>query len=124
MTITGIKLRCALADCEALTVTAPSGGYTSGDMISVNDVTCVVAETVAAGKEVAAIFKAPKILVPCAAAATAGYAVGEKVYFDESEAEVTETASGNTLCGIVVEASEVGDEDVLIALDGMLGIVA
>jgi len=113
-----------MEECYALTVVAPSGGYTAGDMILEEDTVCVVVEDADEGDEVAAVYNAPKILVPCAAAATAGYAVGEKVYFDETNAEVTEEASGNVLCGIVLEDSEVCDETVLIHLIGTLGIVS
>jgi len=117
-------------------VTAPSGGYTGGQMVKINDVVGVIvppldtsgggttAPTIAAGTLCAFIFKAPMIVVPCLAATTGYYADKEKVYFDESEAEVTQESSGNTLCGIVLEDSETGDEEVLIALDGMLGIVS
>jgi len=100
-----------------------SGTKTSGQMEKINDVVGVWATAVVDTEEGAFIFRAPKILVPCAAAATAGYDEGEKVYFDVADAEVNETASGNTLCGFVIEDSALADETVLINLQGDLGIV-
>ena len=120
----GLQLRSPLEQCETVTVTTPSGGYTAGQMVKVEDVVMIAVDDSDAGDSAAMITKAPKVLVPCAAAATSGYAVGEKVYFDATNEEVTETASGNTLCGFVFEATSVGDEEGLINFNGDLGIVS
>ena len=122
--MTGLQLRCSIEDCVALTVTAASPGVTAGQMAKIEDTVGVYAADADTGAKVAFIIKADKILVPCAKAATAGYAVGEKVYFDSADGEVNESASGNTLCGVVTEASVVGDQLVEISLDGTLGITA
>lgn len=124
MSATNLKLRCPLSECRSMKILAPSGGYVSGQMVKVEDVVGVIVEDAAAGSYAILIYKAPRIVVPCSAAATAGYAVGEKVYFDAADAEVNETASGNTLCGVVLVASALGDETVEIELDGTLGIAA
>jgi len=124
MAISGLKLRCPMSATKSMKVIAPSGGYTAGQMVRVEDVVGIIVAAAAAGAEAVLIYKADKVLVPCAAAATAGYAVGEKVYFDDANDEVTEVASGTYLCGFVTEASSVGDEEVEIELDGTLEIVA
>lgn len=124
MAISGMKLRCALAETNAITLTAVSPGVTGGTMAKVEDVVGVYAGDADTGDSVAFIIRAPKILVPCVAATSGSFAAGAKVYFDAADAEVNETASGNTLCGVVLEQPDTGDEEVLIALDGTLGIVA
>jgi len=73
------------------------------------------------------VYKAAKIVVPCVEVTSgnvANLAEGCKVYFDANNAEVTPTAGANTLCGIVNVQPSVGDEEVEIYLDGMLGIVS
>jgi len=54
----------------------------------------------------------------------AQYAVGCKIYYDDTNHEVTHVAGGNVLAGIVVEAGAVGDEEIMIHLMGALEIVA
>lgn len=124
MAISGIKLRCPLEKCSTLKTVAPSGGYEAGQFVQVNDIVGVVVEAKDAGEDVVVVYQAPKILVPCAPAATAGYAVGEKVYADIDNNQVAEESSGTVLCGVVTEPSSVGDTEVEIHLDGMLAITS
>jgi len=73
------------------------------------------------------VYEASKIKVPCVAITTgtlANYVQGKKVYFDETNAEVTAESSGNTLCGIIVDAGAVSGETLVIHLMGALGIVS
>lgn len=142
MACDGIQLHSPLSQCHTNVVTAPSGGYTAGQMVKIVDVVGVIigsaegsyqnwANTilqaggvVAEGDETTFLYKAPMITVPCETAATGDYVDKERVYFDEANARVTLESSGNTLCGIVVIAADVGDTEVCIELDGMLGIVS
>lgn len=101
--------------------------YTAGQMVKINDTVGVIVNTVTSGYQAVFVYWAAKILVPCAVVTSgnlADYAEGCKVYFDEADAEVNTSASGNTLCGIVVEQPSVGDETVLIHLIGTLGITS
>lgn len=123
---TGLLLHVPLADCEQFDYTSVAA-LIQGQLVKINDVVGIAAETVITadiGKIVAIITKAAKVTVICAAAGTAGYDVGEKVYFDDANDEVTETASGNTLCGHVIVDSTLADELVMINFDGTLGIVS
>ncbi len=123
---TNFKLRCRMESAHSF-LTAPAAAITAGDMAKIEDtvgVYPVALLTADIGDDVAFIYKAEKIIVPCAVMTSGNYAVGAKVYFDETDAEVNESSGGNTLCGIVLEQPTVGDEEVLIELDGMLGIVA
>ena len=124
MAITGTRLACALAETKALTLTAASPGVVAGTMAKVEDVVGFYFKAADTGDSVAFIYYAPKVVVPCAAAASGSYAVGSKVYFDAADAEVNESSTGNTLCGVVLEQPATGAEEVLIALDGTLGIVS
>lgn len=126
ITESGLKLRCALSDCRAAIITT-TAAVTAGVFAKVQDTVLVYAETVATaniGDKVTGIYNAPKIMAPCAAVTSGGFAQFAKVYFNASTAKVTETASGNTLCGTVIEQPAVGDTSVLIDFDGRMGIVS
>jgi len=124
----GLKLR---SDTERDTynslVETTSADIDAGDMAAVNDVVGVWVNDSDSGDDNVLIYEASKIVVPCVAI-TSGtltdYGEGSKVYFDSTNAEVTAVSAGNTLCGIVVDAPAVGDEEVLIHLMGALGIVS
>ena len=118
------RLRCALSETKSITVTAASPGVTAGTMAKVEDVVGVYLEDADTGDEVAFCYYAPKIVVTSVAAGTGKFKAGSKVYFDAADAEINESSTGNTLCGVVLETPALAAETVLIALDGTLGIVA
>lgn len=118
------RLRCALSETKSITVTAASPGVTAGTMAKVEDVVGVYLEDADTGDEVAFCYYAPKIVVTSVAVATGKFTAGSKVYFDAVDAEINESSTGNTLCGVVLETPALAAETVLIALDGTLGIVA
>jgi len=100
---------------------------TAGAMGKCNDTVYVAVGSAAVGAQVVKVYQAAKIVVPCVEVTSgnlANFDAGCKVYFDETNAEVTPTSAGNTLCGIVLVQPSVGDEEVEIHLDGMLGIVS
>lgn len=116
-------LRCPLSECKSVTLTAGTD-LTAYEPLKVEDTVYFPLVDVDSGDEYTAIYYAPKVVLPCAEAATAGYAVGEKVYSNVSGGYVTEEDSGNTLCGIVTAASVVGDKYLEVHFDGTLGIVS
>ena len=118
------RLRCALSETKSITVTAASPGVTAGTMAKVEDVVGVYLEDADTGDEVALCYYAPKIVVTSVAAGTGKFKAGSKVYFDATNAEINESSTGNTLCGVVLETPALAAKTVLIALDGTLGIVA
>jgi len=118
------RLRCAVSETKSITVTAVSPGVTAGTMDKVEDVVGVYLEDADTGDEVAFCYYAPKIVVTSVAAGTGKFKAGSKVYFDETDEEINESSTGNTLCGVVLETPALAAETVLIALDGTLGIVA
>jgi len=123
MAQTGLKLLCPLEDCDSLVFTAPSPGVSAGDLVFVEDIVVVATHDADTGDDCLGLTRAPKILLPCAAAATAGYAVGERVFFDVADAELNESASSNHLCGVVTKASAVGDEEVQVNFNGLMGVL-
>ena len=118
-----LKLRCSLEDCHSTIVTAPSGGYTAGQLLAVGDqyLTGVIVKDADEGEDVTLIYKARRIVVPCVAVTSGSFDVGNRVFYDVADAEVNESASGNHLCGVVMEAPAVGAEEVEIELDGTMG---
>jgi hypothetical protein len=120
MAITGTRLACALSECKAMTV-ATVAPVLTGAMALIED---VVGFYFTGGKEVAFIYAAPKAILPCVTVATGAFVAGSKVYFDATAKKVTEVSTGNKLCGFVLETPAVGDKEVLVDLDGTLGIVS
>ncbi len=99
--------------------------YTAGQMIRDNHVVGVIIEATAIGYQAVLVYRATRILVPCVEVTSgnlANFAINELVYFDVADAEVNVTALNNYLCGTVHVAPAVGDETVLIDLDGRLSL--
>ena len=104
-----------------------SAAITAGDMGVLEDIVGVYVSTSTSGNDNVLVYEASKIVVPCVAITSgtlANYTAGSKVYYDAVNMEVTATAGALALCGIVVEAGAVGDEEIMIHLMGALGIVA
>lgn len=115
MTETKLKLRSNR--WASMVVIAPTGGYTAGQIVKVEDTVGVIVETVAVGKPAVLIYECEKIVVPKVVATGVTLVVGAKVYYDGTGA-VTNESSGTTLCGRVLEAAGQDDEEVLIDLKG------
>lgn len=124
MAITGFRNHADMSFCDSLAVVAPSGGYTAGQMVKVEDTVGIVMEAALVGVRVAILIKSPAVTAPCLVVATGQFVAGDKVYYKSSGAELTVVSSGNTLCGIVRETGAVGDEELVIMLDGTLGIIS
>ena len=114
MSATALKLRSP--NFKSFKVTAPTAGYTAGQMIKISDTVGVIAETAALAEETALIYACEKILVPKTAGCV--FAAGAKVYFDTAEAAVNATASGNTLCGRALVAAVLADTTLEMDLNG------
>ncbi len=119
---TALHLRCPLSATHSLETTVASPGVSAGDFVLVDGTIGVFAADYATGDTGVVIYKAEMILVPCAVATSGSYDVGDPVYADIADNEVNETASGNLLCGIILETPAVGAETVLIELDGTLNL--
>jgi len=117
MAETDFKLRSQVF--SSMRVTAPSPGYTAGQMVKIEDTVGVIVEAADTGDEAVLVYKAEKIVVP--KDITSGqntFAAGDKVYFDATDENVNSESSGNTLCGRALEAAVAADTEVLIELDG------
>ena len=119
-----LKLRCPLAVTHSMETVVASPGVSAGDMFRESNVVGVFVNDYATGDTGVLIYKAERIIVPCAVVTTSvNYAVGEPVYFDVADAEVNQTTSGNWLCGNVLVTPAIGDTEVEIELDGTLNLV-
>ena len=127
---TAFKLRSStLGDTYTVFEYDGHSGVTAGDMAIINDVVGVYVSTKATGVANVFVWEATRIIVSCAAMASGAgsggvWEVGCKVYYDATNDVVTQTASGNTLCGIVQKNGTVGDTTVEIMLIGALGVVS
>ena len=100
--------------------------YTAGQMTRNQHVVGVIVEATEIGYQAVLVYRATRIKVPCAIVTSGNlgnYAINELVYFDVADAEVNVDAA-NYLCGTVHVAPSIGDETVIIDLDGRLAIVA
>ena len=118
MAATNLNLRSNVF--ASFIVTAPTAGYTAGQMVKIEDTVGVIAETVSAGKSTALIYKCEKIVVPKVAGTGITFAAGDKVYYRAASAAVTNASSSNTLCGRALEAAGASATTVLIDLTGNL----
>jgi predicted RecA/RadA family phage recombinase len=100
---------------EVVTVAAPTGGVASGAGVLTGSLFGVTAYGAVEGADVevatCGVWDLPK-----AASVTPG--VGAKVYWDNTNKNVTTTASGNSLIGVATKAALAGDATVRVRLDG------
>lgn len=108
-----------LQEGDTLEFTAPSGGVTSGSGVKIGDTFGVAQVTVAQGVTFNMRIKGV-VLLPKAGTITP--AQGVKLYWDDTNKNVTNSASGNTLIGVHASAVAAGASDATIAV--RLGIVA
>ncbi len=116
----GLKLRSN--NWESFKVSAPSAGYSSGDLVKEEDTIGVIVEDAEGDKVLAdavLIYKAEKILLP-KKDSDGTVAVGAKVYLDSDA--ISGDGDANNLCGVCLEAAVEEDEEILVALDGTMGI--
>jgi predicted RecA/RadA family phage recombinase len=118
MAATALNLRSNIF--ASMVVTAPSAGYTAGQMVKIEDTVGVIAETKTVGQDAVLIYKCDKILVPKVAGTGIIFAAGDKVYYRAASSAVTNASSSNTLCGRALEAAGATDDEVLIDLTGNL----
>ena len=124
---TAFKLRSSphLDPYGSMSFTA-SADRSAGDMITAGDTIGVVVSDTDSGDDGVLVYRAAKIVVPCATVTTGNIdelAVGCKVYYQAIHGNVSDQ-SGGTLCGTVTEAPTAGDTTIEIDLDGRLGITS
>lgn len=95
------------------------GAIVAGSMDKVNDTVGVYPVAAAAsGEKMGFIFECERITLPKSAGSDTGGAAGAKVYFDNTAKKVTCVASGNTLCGRLIEDADDDDTEAKIAFNG------
>lgn len=86
---------------------------TSGQFVLIGTIGGVAKTDIANGKtgavHISGVFSIPK--------ATGAVTQGAKLYWDESESEVTTTATDNTLIGVAAAAAASGDSNVHVLLN-------
>lgn len=103
---------------DFINVTAPTGGYTVGDVIVVGTLVGVVQETVDAGELVGVDVERVYSITKQATSDT--YSQGDEVYVDDSTGEAyTADATGRSYAGICWADSANGDTGVEVGLNKM-----
>ncbi len=113
-----LNLRTSLEHAKTVKITNGGSAASAGDFATVGDLVGVIVEDAAANADVAAIYQAEKIVLP-KATATGVIAVGEKVYHDSTNANITNVATANTLVGVCTVAAADGDTAIEIDFDPM-----
>lgn len=115
VTESGLKLRTRLESAKTLkSATDGSTTHGAGDMIVVGATIGVVVEDAAENSDFVLVYEAEKIVAPKAASAVFG--VGDVVYYDAANFNVTDVSTANTKCGRALEAAASADAEVLIDL--------
>ncbi|RWX72584.1 DUF2190 family protein [Mesorhizobium sp. M2A.F.Ca.ET.039.01.1.1] len=87
---------------EILTMVAPAGGVTSGDLVIIGSIFGVATTSAAAGAEfelkTGGVSEFPKT-------AAQAWAAGDPIYFDNVNKVMTSVSAGNTKVGVAVEAA-------------------
>lgn len=87
---------------RALTVAAPTGGVSSGDVVIVGALIGIATTDAVAGADIEidceGVYQVSKKVDDV-------FAVGDLVYWDATPGEATVTATGNTVLGIAVQAA-------------------
>jgi len=112
---TGLKLRTKLESVKTLRATTDATTtHSSGDLIVVEDTIGVVVEDVAISSDFVLVYEAEKIVVPKATGQS--FTVGDAVFYDPANANVTAVTTDNTKCGRALEAVGTADAEVMIDL--------
>ena len=98
-----------------ITVAAPTGGVTSGDVVLIGGLIGIAQATAAQTVDVV-LDTQGVYTVACASAAV--IAVGDVLYWDVADAEFNKTAAGNYKVGVATSAAGNGVTSVNIKLDG------
>lgn len=125
--MSGIDLRSNRFASFKFTNSATDSGYTAGQMTVIEDTVGVIVEAVGTSEATQSddypngavgviVYEAEKIVVP--KTTSDALAAGDVVYFDSAEAKVTTSSTGNSLCGVALEAASTSATTVTIALDG------
>ncbi len=92
-------------DGDVVTLTAPSGGVTSGVGFKVGAIIAIACSTVAAGLPVEAAVEG---VFDHTSDTGAAWAEGDKLYWDDTAKVFTKTTTSNTLAGVAVAAKTSG----------------
>ena len=105
-------------DYQAAKLTAPTGGYTAGKILTFGDAAKpgVIAADAAATEEAVVIFLAAKIRIGKKVTTGMNFAVGDAVYVDAAAQKATTVATGNIAFGICVEAAATASTEVLVSM--------
>ncbi|OSM07357.1 DUF2190 family protein [Magnetofaba australis] len=100
---------------DLVTLTAPTGGVSSGDGVLVGGLFGIcaydAAESEAVEVRLTGVVELPK--------ATGAITQGAKVYWDNTAKNVTTTATSNSLIGAVTQAAASGDATAIVRLNGV-----
>ena len=91
-------LKCKIENTHSLQLTVPSPGVVEGQMDMVEDTVYAWLEDYATGELGIKIIEAERIVLPAASAAT--FAIGDYVYYDNTNKNVDVTAQGRYRCGV------------------------
>ena len=114
----GLDMRTSLEHAKTVKITNGASAVDAGDVVAVGDIFGVVVEDTDANATAVVIYQAEKIVLP-KATGTGTIAVGEKVYHDATNENITNVSTDNTLVGICTVAAADADTTIEIDFDPM-----
>jgi hypothetical protein len=125
-TESGLKLRTKLESAKSLKFTnsATNATFAAGAMTVVGTSIGAIVENVGTSGQAAndtypngpdgvLIYEAEKIVLPKSTGTVHDFSVGDVIYYDAANKEVTTTSTGNTKCGRALEAASTSATEVL-----------
>lgn len=103
---------------SAVTIAAPTGGYTKGTQVKTGNIVGYMAADVESLANGALVYRDPAVLMEKVTGAGTAFAVGDKVYFVAASGKVSPASTGNTLIGRCKEVASTSATQVLIDLEG------
>ena len=105
-------------------VTAPTGGYTKGQIYLINDAYVVALETVSAGALCLVAHEAQDVEVVKATGTGKTFAFGDKVYFKSNKADPATSTGAVLLNAMALSTAGTAATTVRVRLFGPIGMAA
>lgn len=109
-------MKTKISNDDVIDITAPSGGTTSGVGVLLNLLFGIAVTTNLVGDTVAIHTRGVFDHTKEAAGSGQAFAVGEAVYWDNTNKRMTKTSSGNKLVGVATAAALTTDTTVRLRL--------
>lgn len=121
MATTGFRLRCTAEQTKSARVTS-TATYTAGGIYREGRVIGIAPNDVTSGDVGVLVYQADRVIATCVAVPSGGWAVGQELFFDEANAELSHLVTAGPQVAVVVEAVIATLEEVMVEFDNNLAL--